>query len=130
MMPAFNTPEYFAGLFADTLSSITDEDVNVDHAIEGFFTALKDAEDYHQDSVNKLRKFRQVVAENLLNTTMESTDGTVPREELTDAELAPPQDFTGPRLFAPKYLKCHVCGTHVKVADKYRRAERANCGKH
>ena len=54
----------------------------------------------------------------------------IPREELTDAELAPPQNFIGPRVYPPKYLYCHVCRAHVKVADKYRRARRANCGQH
>ena len=51
----------------------------------------------------------------------------IPREELTDAELAPPQNFIGPRFYPPKYLYCCVCGAHVKIADKYRRARRANC---
>ena len=62
-----NSPEYFAEMFGDTLSAITDSDVIAQHAIDGFFTALKDAEDYHQDALDKLQHFRKALAENLLN---------------------------------------------------------------
>ena len=39
--------------------------------------------------------------------------------------LAPPQNFIGPRVYPPKFLRCSVCGDWIQVADKYRRAKRA-----
>ena len=55
-------------------------------------------------------------------------------QEVTDEEwdtlfdpppLAPPQDFIGPRVYPPKWLRCEVCDEWIQVSDKYRRATTA-----
>ena len=58
-------------------------------------------------------------------------------QEVTDEEwvalfdpppVAEPQNFIGPRVYPPKYLRCQGCDEWVKVPDKYRRAKKAWCG--
>ena len=39
--------------------------------------------------------------------------------------VAPPQDFIGPRVYPPKFLRCDSCGDWIHVADKYPRASTA-----
>ena len=39
--------------------------------------------------------------------------------------VAPPQDFIGPRVYPPTFLRCDCCGDWIQVADKYRRAKAA-----
>ena len=45
--------------------------------------------------------------------------------EWDPAPKAPPQDFIGPRVFPPKFLRCSVCDEWIQVSDKYRRAKTA-----
>ena len=56
-------------------------------------------------------------------------------QEVTDEEwdlmdpppVAEPEDFIGPRVYPPKYLRCMECGDWVRISDKYRQAQSACC---
>jgi len=58
----YGTPEYYADLFADTLADVDGEDPGtIDNIMSGFYAALNDWFDYHEQQANAYSQLRERV---------------------------------------------------------------------
>jgi len=62
----YGTPEYYAHLFADTLADVdAEEPGTVDNILSGFYVALNEWFDYHEQQANAYAELRVRVREAL-----------------------------------------------------------------